>query len=84
MKSSNFLSELATYHHNAPYQSQNSCAIFLISGTLNKTASLRTQDSENLEEKNGADEDGSDEVSQTTILLVNEKDLESTVNSFTR
>jgi DNA polymerase delta subunit 3 len=86
----NFFSELATYHHNAPYQSQNSCATFLISGTLKKMDSYRkdsyedvdmdqTQGSENVEDRNGTEEDDSDEISQTTVRLVNEKDLEGAV-----
>jgi len=38
----------------------------------------QTQDSEKVEERNGT-EDDSDRVSQTTVLLVNEKDLEGAV-----
>ncbi len=82
------LSELATYHHNAPYQSQSCSATFLISGVFGKRNAKRndedndynmdqtpvTEDCEDAEE--GDEEDDSEGVVETCMTLVNEKDLE--------
>jgi len=86
------LSELATYHHNAPYQSQSCSATFLISGVFGKRNTNRNdedddynmdqtpdpvaEDREDAEE--GDEEDDSEEVVETCMTLVNEKDLEGT------
>jgi hypothetical protein len=40
----------------------------------------QTQGSDSIEEQDGTDEDDSDEISQTTVLLVNEKGLEGAVS----
>ena len=85
-----FLSELATYHHNAPYQSQNCSATFLISGTK-KTSNSRhgvededvdmdqTPDSRNREAKDETEEDDSEVVPQVYMSLVEGKDLEGMI-----
>ena len=39
----------------------------------------QTQRSDNVEGWDGTEEDDSDDVSQTTVMLVNERDLEGTV-----
>jgi DNA polymerase delta subunit 3 len=62
-------SELATYHHDAPYKSQTCAATYLLSGTvLREDQPLSTQQDQE-------DDDG-DDVPQVQVTIVNEADLE--------
>lgn len=78
------VSELATYHTNAPYHSQVSAATYLLSGEV----FAGRQDNGNDEDEDAdidfegdvkmddEDDDGGDDVPQTKVTLVNEKDLD--------
>ena len=70
-------SELATYHHDAPYKSQTCAATYLLSGTVlrERQPSFTQQDQE--------DDDG-DDVPQVQVTIVNEADLESSFKDFAR
>ncbi|KDR80653.1 hypothetical protein GALMADRAFT_135781 [Galerina marginata CBS 339.88] len=77
--------ELATYHHNAPYQSQTSLATFLLSGTPTSNTRPQYKDEEdddedyNMDSTQASDKeeiDDGDEVPQIKITIVNERDLE--------
>ncbi|KAF9482550.1 hypothetical protein BDN70DRAFT_929929 [Pholiota conissans] len=76
--------ELARYHHDAPYQSQKCLATFLLSGIP------RRQDGHNYDEDVDMDgirnpiqeEEEGEEVPQTTITIVNERDLEAAKASY--
>jgi hypothetical protein len=84
-------SELAKFHKDAPSMSQNVTAMYLVVGELYpRPASQPTRDSEDvdmdgyygtqedplIEDHDGYVEEG-EEIVQTTMMLVNEKDLES-------
>ena len=78
-----FLSELATYHHNAPYQSQDCSATFLISGTKKTSISRHGVEDEDVDmdqtpdSRNEEVEEGDGEVvPQVHMSLVEGKDLE--------
>lgn len=78
-----YISELATYHAVAPYQSQPCFATYLICGELLAPQSRSSKgDTEDFDMKSLTDEeseydgDETDDVPQMTIMLVNERDLE--------
>lgn len=78
------ISELAAYHAVAPYQSQTCFATYLISGDVfTSQTRRRREDREDIDMEDVTDEgleydyDEGDEVSTTTIMLVNERDFES-------
>ncbi|KAF8906218.1 DNA polymerase subunit Cdc27 [Gymnopilus junonius] len=82
--------ELATYHHDAPYQSQTCLATILLSGTPRKLSKYRNQNEEDEDinmdatQSTNADDDEyeSEEVPQIKITIVNEKDLEDAKASY--
>ena len=80
-------SELATYHHDAPYKSQTCTATYLLSGTVlrrNKYKGVSNEDvdmeegpSSTQQDEEDEDEDGDgDDVPQVQVTIVNEADLE--------
>ncbi|KAF8966316.1 DNA polymerase subunit Cdc27 [Flammula alnicola] len=77
--------ELATYHHNAPYQSQTCLATFFLSGTV-KNASQEGYDEDvdmdSMPTASQGEEYDGDEVPQTKIMIVNERDLEAARASY--
>lgn len=76
-------SELATYHHDAPYKSQTCAATYLLSGTVLRKyqyKDVNNDDDVDMEEaplstQQDEDEDG-DDVPQVQVTIVNETDLE--------
>ncbi|KAF8159528.1 DNA polymerase subunit Cdc27 [Crassisporium funariophilum] len=74
--------ELATFHHNAPYQSQNCSATFLLSGSVRTIRHYKDADEDvDMEDEpftSQVDEesDDGDEVPQMKFTIVNERDLE--------
>ncbi|KAJ3504223.1 hypothetical protein NLJ89_g8047 [Agrocybe chaxingu] len=71
--------ELATYHHEAPYKSLRSAATFIISGTPRRSSSYKYGDEDyDMDAANNIEEeyDDSEDVEQTHITIVNERDLE--------
>jgi DNA polymerase delta subunit 3 len=87
----NFLmySELATYHHDAPYKSQTCSATYMLSRTvLRKHQKYHVSDDDvDMDEEpastqeNEEDDDG-DYVPEVKVIIVNETDLEGIVESF--
>ena|ERR1700733_10553003 len=78
------ISELATYHAVAAYQSQTCFATYLISGEVFTSQTRRSRkDTEDIDMEDVTDEDleydydEGDEVSKTSFMLVNERDFES-------
>jgi len=78
------VSELAMYHDNAPYQSQNCVATYLLSGEVSSRR-RSYDDSEDIDmgfELTQSVDDGEqedcdgDELPRITIMVVNERDLE--------
>ncbi|KAF5316136.1 hypothetical protein D9619_006455 [Psilocybe cf. subviscida] len=75
--------ELATYHHNAPYQSQPCTATFMLTGILKLKERAPTQDVDMdggpsaTQEENDEEDDG-EWAPRVTVTVVNEKDLEDT------
>lgn len=80
-------SELAIYHHDAPYKSQTCAATYLLSGTVSRKYQYK-DDSNNYDdvdmeegpsstyqEEEDDDSDG-DDVPQVQVTIVNETDLE--------
>jgi len=79
-----YISELATYHAIAPYQSQTCFATYLICGEVLAPQTRYSQAYTEDVDMEGAtdedleyDDDEGDDVPQTTIMLVNERDFES-------
>lgn len=73
-------SELATYHHDAPYKSQTCAATYLLSGTVPRKYQSKDVSDIDVDMDEGPastqeDEDG-DDVPQVQITIVNETDLE--------
>jgi len=78
-------SELATYHHDAPYKSQTCAATYLLSGTVLRNYRY-SDDDVDMEgpaptQKDNEDDDG-DDVRQVQVTIVNETDLEGSSKSF--
>ena len=79
-------SELATYHHDAPYKSQTCTATYLLSGTVLRRHQYKGVSNGDIDMEEGPsstqqdeedDEDGDgDDVSQVQVTIVNEADLE--------
>jgi hypothetical protein len=78
------VSELAMYHDNAPYQSQNCVATYLLSGEVSprRRSYYDSEDidmgfelTQSVDDGEQEDCDG-DELPQITIMVVNERDLE--------
>ncbi|KAF5383558.1 hypothetical protein D9615_003538 [Tricholomella constricta] len=77
--------ELAAYHENAPYHSQTSSATYLLCGKVMTPGDSDVDMDYNIGVDVGGDhEDDGDEVPQTKILLVNERDLEELVRTADR
>ena len=78
-------SELATYHHDAPYKSQTCTATYLLSGTVlsryqhkgvsNEDIDMEEGPSSTQQDEEDEGEDG-DDVPQIQVTIVNEADLE--------
>lgn len=76
-------SELATYHHDAPYKSQTCAATYLLSGTVLKKYPHKDLSNEDVDmdeeftptQEEEEDDDG-DDVPQVQFTIVNERDLE--------
>lgn len=82
--------ELAMYHDNAPYQSQSCVATYLLSGELSsrkrsyddfEDVDMGFELTQSVDDGEQEDCDG-DELPRTTIMVVNERDLESAIAPF--
>jgi hypothetical protein len=88
-KSNHFwISELATYHAIAPYQGQTCFATYAICGEVFADQARQSQgDTEDFDMEAAVDDDldyeydEGEDVPQTTIMLVNERDFESKCES---
>ncbi len=69
-------SELATFHHNAQYQSQTCRATFLLNGIPRAPAYDEDYDMDGTQNATQEEEEGGDEVPQMQIIIVNEAELE--------
>jgi hypothetical protein len=81
MEQSNHLwiSELATYHAVAPYQGQTCFATYAICGDQARQSQADTEDVDMeaaMDDDLDYEYDDGEDVSQTTIMLVNERDFE--------
>ncbi|KAG5647477.1 hypothetical protein DXG03_009412 [Asterophora parasitica] len=77
--------ELATYHENAPYHSQTSCATYLLSGEgIPAGDSDVDMDYDLGADVNGDHEDDGEDIPQMKMLLVNERDLDVHVRTADR
>lgn len=76
-------SELATYHHDAPYKSQTCVATYLLSGTVLRRYQDKGLSNEDIDMEEGPsstqdeEDDDGDDVPQVEVTIVNEADLES-------